>query len=348
MAGLIEPNESFQSRQQAEEYSRKAGRAINVAADKLIGTQPAEEHLLQAIKLKVSALMLLDGLGQPGVKQQADTFLAGLVDHESPRVALTAFQLRATERINRWQHLPEEKKHALLAQAEETLVRDPALPQHASLLTYLADVLGDKPVRPQVLQLVEEVLPHLKAGKGRKLEEKVEALESVVRRLELPGKPLEMEGKLVSGDKIDWQKYRGKVVLIDYWATWCGLCHAELPNIRRMHQQYKEQGFEVIGISLDEDPAKVRQFMESQGIPWPTLVGHKPETQGWNHPMVDKYGIHDLPRAILVDREGKVVHMNARGKQLVMELDKLFAGRSVALDKAPRVDSKVETVQFEQ
>lgn len=353
MARLVEPTESFQSREAAENYSRQAGHAIKQAAEKFFSekspVQYTEDQLLEAIKMKVSALLLLDGLGEPNAKQQASAFLATLTNHASPRVALTAFHFQATDNINRWQHLSDAKKSELLAKAEETLVRDPALPQQASLLTYLADVLGDKPVRPQVLELVEEVLPHLKEGEGSKLEQKVEALESVVRRLELPGKPIEMEGKLLSGDKIDWKKYRGKVVLIDYWATWCGLCHAELPNIRRMHKKYKEQGFEVVGISLDEDPAKVRKFLENQGIPWPTLVGHEPKTQGWNHPMVGKYGIHDLPRAILVDRQGKVVHMNARGKQLGTELEKLFGGQTVALDSPPRTtDAQVDTVQFEE
>ena len=139
------------------------------------------------------------------------------------------------------------------------------------------------------------------------------------------GDSMYLEGMTVDGRPFDWSRYEGKVVLVDFWATWCGPCLRELPNVLANYQQYHEQGFEVVGISLDEDRRKLTQFILENQLPWENLFNDAPQTSGWKHPMAQFYEVKGIPTVILVGRDGRVVSVAARGKALGEELAKLFA-----------------------
>lgn len=141
------------------------------------------------------------------------------------------------------------------------------------------------------------------------------------RRLDLPGKEMKIEGKTVDGKPFDWKSYRGKVVLVDYWATWCGPCVAELPNVKRYHELYKDKGFDVVGISLDSERETLVNFLDEQKLPWVCLFQ---DGAGWDHPAATYYGITAIPQAILVDKQGKVVKLEVRGEVLGEELRQLL------------------------
>lgn len=149
-------------------------------------------------------------------------------------------------------------------------------------------------------------------------------LKGFVRGLQLPGNFMELSGTTLSGKPLDWDSYRGKVVLVDFWATWCGPCVEELPNVKRLYRLYHEKGFEVLGISLDEDRRQLDAFIERYEIPWTSLLEADPEDRGWKHPLAIRYGIRAIPAAILVDEDGKVVSIAARGPELAAQLEKLL------------------------
>ncbi|MDM4014433.1 peroxiredoxin family protein [Roseiconus lacunae] len=145
--------------------------------------------------------------------------------------------------------------------------------------------------------------------------------ESTAKRLALLGKEIEIEGSLVDGEEFDWSQYRGKVVLVDFWATWCGPCIAEAPNVRKNYDLYHEKGFDVVGISLDSDRERLEAYVEKESVPWVNLFK---EGAGWKHPMAVKYGINAIPSVWLVDKEGKVVSLSARGDELGRQLEQLL------------------------
>jgi len=277
---LAEPGHEFKSRAAADAFRKQAATAIVSATEQLLAGPATDQQLSQAIVMKVNALHLLHSLGEANVEARLASFLVELRQHNSPEVVLTVLRLRVTDHIQRWSTLPAVEKKAMLDEIASVIKRSPPTPGQVRLLTYVADVLGDTPDREQVLQLVETLTPQFKSADDPAIAKKLDALAGVARRLRLPGEPIEVEGKLLSGLPVEWDKYRGAVVLIDYWATWCGLCHAELPNIRQLHQQYGDQGFKVLGVSLDDDQQKVRQFIDKHNIPWPTLVGHTAESRG--------------------------------------------------------------------
>lgn len=118
--------------------------------------------------------------------------------------------------------------------------------------------------------------------------------------------------KDLAGQPVSIGNLKGKVVLIDFWATWCGPCRAELPNVQAVYQKYHGRGFEVIGISLDQDRAKLDAFLKAKDMTWPQLF----DGLGWGNKLAAKYGIQSIPATYLLDGQGKIIAKDLRGDLL--------------------------------
>ena len=115
---------------------------------------------------------------------------------------------------------------------------------------------------------------------------------------------------------------RGKVVLIDFWASWCGPCRRENPNVVRLYNQYKDKGFTVFSVSLDEDATAWKNAIAADGLIWPN---HVSDLLGWKTPMTQLYGFNGIPYTVLVDRDGKIIGTGLRGEILEQKLKEVLA-----------------------
>lgn len=130
------------------------------------------------------------------------------------------------------------------------------------------------------------------------------------------GQPVEITGPTLSGEHFNLADFRGKLVLVDFWATWCGPCVAELPNVRAAYDTHHAQGLEVVSVSFDFDRAALERFLKSNPMPWPQIFFEMKEASGFENPLGRRYGIHAIPCLILVDREGNVAARDLRGSQI--------------------------------
>jgi thiol-disulfide isomerase/thioredoxin len=118
--------------------------------------------------------------------------------------------------------------------------------------------------------------------------------------------------KDLQGNPLSVAKYKGKLVLVDFWATWCGPCVGELPSVIKAYNKHHADGFEIIGISLDMDEQKLKSFLKTKEIPWAQYFDGK----GWQNKLAAKYGIQSVPATFLLDGDGKIIGQDLRGEAL--------------------------------
>uniref|UniRef100_A0A7C2JYB6 Redoxin domain-containing protein n=1 Tax=Schlesneria paludicola TaxID=360056 RepID=A0A7C2JYB6_9PLAN len=151
--------------------------------------------------------------------------------------------------------------------------------------------------------------------------------EGALRRLNLKGQPFVLTGSGLNGEGINTAAYRGKVLLVVYWASWSNLFISDLPQLRALHQQYKAKGFEVVGVCLDmpggtrtQQVAAIQNFLKQNNVPWPQIF----EPGGLDSPAAVQYGVIALPTMILVDQRGAVESRQATVAELKQLLPTLL------------------------
>jgi len=125
----------------------------------------------------------------------------------------------------------------------------------------------------------------------------------------------------VDGSPVAVLAYRGHVTLIDFWATWCPPCRGEVPNVVATYQRFHPQGFDIIGVSLDQDKESLTSFTRSQNMPWQEYF----DGRGWQNKVSTRYGINSIPMNYLLDRHGIIIAKNLRGGMLGAAVQKAIA-----------------------
>ena len=136
----------------------------------------------------------------------------------------------------------------------------------------------------------------------------------------LAGQPLPLKFDAADGSPVDLARLRGKVMLIDFWATWCGPCMKEVPNVVAAYQKYHDKGFEIVGISLDQSKDAMFRVAAQKGMTWPQYFDGK----GWNNEISSGFHVRQIPTMWLVNKNGVVAYPNARA-DLDANIAKLLA-----------------------
>jgi thiol-disulfide isomerase/thioredoxin len=213
---------------------------------------------------------------------------------------------------------------ALVERAAALLAANPDDAETAGLAMQLSGAFENLPGGEELAAASMQAFgPLFAKSTNPQIKQMGESFAGTLRRLSLIGKPMEIKGTLLDGTPFNQASVAGKVVLVDFWATWCGPCVAEIPNMIEQYEKYHAKGFEIVGVSLDEDRDALAQFVTEKKVPWPVLF-EKPGGEGWRHPLATFYGITGIPQLILIGRDGNVITLNARGEKLGEKLAELF------------------------
>jgi thiol-disulfide isomerase/thioredoxin len=148
-----------------------------------------------------------------------------------------------------------------------------------------------------------------------------EKMKSFREKYPVGSTPPEIKYPNPDGKIIPLSSLKGKVVLIDFWASWCRPCRAENPNVVRLYEKYKEKGFTVYSVSLDKDKTSWVNAIQQDNLTWPN---HVSELKFWESSVVKEYGFDGIPFTMLLDKEGKIVDVGLRGNQLEEKLKELI------------------------
>ncbi len=146
----------------------------------------------------------------------------------------------------------------------------------------------------------------------------------ILRRLKLPGHPAQLAGPTLDGDQVSVDDLLGKVVLVVFWSAEVKPFLEQLPTILSVTRKLSKRGLYVVGVNLDLDAAAVQEFVVQKRIPWPQIFYSATEKRGWNNPLVQRYGIMDIPALWLIDQSGNVVSTSLKADDLAAEIGKLL------------------------
>jgi thiol-disulfide isomerase/thioredoxin len=355
---IAHPKKQFASQEEMRAYFTRAAVSIGGAADKVIAAAATatDQQLTDAIEWKVESLHIKGELGDETASKQTADFLAGLKYDNRPALVenlakirqnfeLMQFQIKLASKLRNWPNLGVAEQGDIIKQIGTIIKAGEATPEKLGLLMEISDMIGEGPSAPLAGKMLNDVLPAFRESKNQDIQHDLPIIEGVARRLNLPGHKLELTGTYLDGKPLDWEAYRGKVVLVDFWATWCGPCRAEVPNVLENYRKYHDKGFDVLGISLDEKRSDVEEYMRQSGVPWRTTFHTVTDPQHKTPPDVLRYGVSAIPRCILVDQQGNVVNLNARGHVLGDELQKLLGGPPAGASSATSQKDDEKTAQ---
>ncbi len=299
-------------------YQKQQGDMAAAVADKMaefLKQFPKSEHAEQARSIEGQLLNVAAQLGNTNAAaKMAALTEARLKDPNTPEEE--RFQLRVEQLQRRFTETGETNHTAMLT-AMEKGVREvqkefPARPEGAALLLGLAEEWLGQGDQEHALKLAREVA----TTKDPEVKESAAAL---IKRLDRVGKPLAIQFKALDGREVDLAKLRGKVVLIDFWATWCEPCVKEVPAVKAAFEKLNSKGFEIIGVSLDQERAELEKMVAEKKMPWPQYF-----EGGEKNKFADEFQIASIPTMWLVDKKGILRELNAK-EQLVEKVERLLA-----------------------
>ncbi len=170
-------------------------------------------------------------------------------------------------------------------------------------------VLQDPAKAESIMTQLKKDFPSSKAADRIKKQEQAKKVQASLK--EGAAFP-DFNEKDLEGKALSIANYKGKIVLLDFWATWCGPCVAELPNVLATYGKHHSAGFEIIGISLDQDREKLNSFLAKNKMTWQQYFDGK----GWENKLASTYGIQAIPATFLLDKTGKIIGKDLRGDDL--------------------------------
>lgn len=246
-----------------------------------------------------------------------ELYIAGNPDNYDLEEAeeLLVFSLIEAEEYER-AYARFEARYAAAGEAEDITPND-LISEYVGPMFYLKHLQGD---RDGARAVVEQARARFASDPAAAFIK--EALDEMEAMLEQPGvgERIELTFEDLDGTAIDLADYEGRVVMVDFWATWCMPCIRTKPALKAVHEEFKDRGFEILGISLDHDEERLRDYLAREGMTWPQYF----DGLGWDNKIAERFTIHSIPASFLIDGHGKIIASNVTPEELRRHLTRLL------------------------
>jgi thiol-disulfide isomerase/thioredoxin len=312
----------FSMQEKPVSIQRRPGFAAAVveAADQVLAAKVSDQLQIVAAEAKFEVLHQAASLGDEQADKQLDEFVHQLRDDARKRIAKQVQFFRLERKALDADDLPLGSVPELLDELQTYFDGQKLSGKHlriASATVHAINRMTDGAVREEYFKTFGNQFATSKdkdlARYGRKIgKAPAQPVAALV------GKPLELDGITALGTTFDWAAYRGKIVVVDFWATWCGPCRRETPHLQALAKTSNKLA--VVAVSLDRDLEAVEKYLAEHEIEWANLVGED-ATQ-----IAGKYGIRAIPTMLVVDAEGNVVAVGNKVSQIQAKVQQLLAG----------------------
>ena len=301
----------------AVEFYAARQKALHDAAIEFVKDFPKDAHVPQAMLWKIETSDFAGSSEQKiALLRQNETDARPIVDNAALPTDVR-YQIR----------------HAILAQWLDNPDLIKTSNQAADIEERIAQLVRENPSEPWAVsfQLARvDLILRFDQEKGMALLQELtkvpdkklaEAVKARLLKAQLLGKPVDLRFTAVDGSSVDLQMLRGKIVLVDFWASWCPDCVRDMPVIRQTYQKFKDKGFAIIGISLDRDAQALSNFVARKLIPWPQFFDGK----GWENEIATKYAVHAIPEMWLINQAGDLVSTDISVEKLDQKIEQLIS-----------------------
>jgi thiol-disulfide isomerase/thioredoxin len=301
----------------AVEFYAGPGKALHDAAEAFVNQFPADVHRPQAMLWMIQETYFPESVDQRIALLHHNELEAAPIVADTTLSADLRFQIQRTI-INQWLDNSDlittsEQAAGLEDRIAELVQKNPDQPKAVSLQLARANLMlrFDRERGLELLQELAQAPDQNLAGlaKARLLKAK------------MIGKPVDLQFTTLDGSAFDMKALRGKVVLVDFWASWCPDCIREMPAVRKTYQKYKDKGFAIVGISFDQDVQALSGFVAKKLIPWPQYF----DGRGWESELAVKYDVRAIPEMWLINQRGEVVRTDITVEELDRTIDQLMS-----------------------
>ncbi|MDE0816145.1 MAG: thioredoxin-like domain-containing protein [Pirellulaceae bacterium] len=294
--------------------------AVHEAATRLLALEASDRFHVLAVETAITILHEQASLGNEKLDQQLNDFMKSLAADERPAIAAHVAFHQLEQRVIASDDLPIDKLQPLLDETFNYLSKHDLDDTHlriASTVVHAVNRYDDEEIRKEQFKRFGKVFSQSESrtltAYGKKIIKSATAPANVSQ---LVGKPLELSGITDLGGELDWASYRGKVVLIDFWASWCGPCRAQMPKIKAIYEELDRKKFEVVAVNLDRSAEAFEEYSKEHQSPWPNVIGDD------GRALAEKYGVTALPTMMVVDGEGKILAVGHSVQALRAAIDK--------------------------
>ena len=287
---------------------------VIACCDKALELKPEGKQLVAVYEQKMGAVSALAQVDPESSTSQKAEMMDALEASEVPAVIAMVKRMKLQEKVSRVRQMSDEEQSAFIDELFGSISPDGLSMETYRLIAGVARAMEADAEKGSALYV--RLAEAMETSPNPQVAARAERTRGSARRLGLMGNFMELEGTTAEGEAFDWDAYRGKVVLVDFWASWCGPCRAEIPNMKDQLENYGDKGFAIVGVNLDNTRAAYQKYVDAQELTWTNLMSDKDGERGWDNPIATHFGVGAIPTAILVDQEGKVVSMSARGNRL--------------------------------